>query len=125
MVGAPTTTDEREQVFLFMDEQQKRELWGFIAWYKRLYEDVKGYQHPYLKPEQIDRICECLHAAKIEYELDLEQLQAMAEGFIGTVKKSDHNLNHFATPGMLDIRYLANVYQREKKEKRRASHDPR
>lgn len=44
-----------------------------------------------------------------ENELDVEALKDMAYAFFDNVD-SDHNINHFATPGILENRFYEAVY---------------
>lgn len=81
----------------------------FIEWYFNYYLVSKGTPHPYLKLEQIHRVHDCLIDFCAEYDLTPDCLQPMAESFFCEVK-SNHNINHFATPGILEIRYYATLY---------------
>lgn len=56
-----------------------------------------GESHPPLKKTQYKKVATILEQYS---ELGLHE---MAEQFFNTVKKSDYNINHFATTGMLDI----------------------
>lgn len=78
----------------------------FINWYKAYYQAVKGKQHPYLKKEQFERVYSTLESYCNTNSVDIEQLEVMAESFFHRVKQTDHNINHFANDGVLDIRFF-------------------
>lgn len=77
----------------------------FIKYYYNLYAICKGYPHPHLKQDQVQRISRCLQDFVSEHCLDGEDLEAMAITFFESNIQSDHNLNHFATYGILENRY--------------------
>lgn len=90
-------------------EERNAEIAGFIDWYFRLYWDTYGDDHPNIKSQQRIRVTETLAAFIEENDLDTDALQEMAYAFFENVD-SDHNINHFATPGILENRYYEAVY---------------
>lgn len=82
---------------------------AFIEWYFQLYADVYGVAHPNIKSRQRIRVTNTLAAFINENELDVEALKDMAYAFFDNVD-SDHNINHFATPGILENRFYEAVY---------------
>lgn len=76
----------------------------FICWYRDLYREKLGKEHPRLKKEQIQRIYETLNSFCDFHSIDSEYLEAMAISFFRHVKDTDFNLNHFATDGILEMR---------------------
>lgn len=90
-------------------ESCNEEVSGFIDWYFRLYEDTYGECHPNIKSKQRVRVTETLAAFIDENGLDTDALQDMAYTFFDNVD-CDHNINLFATPGMLVNRYYESCY---------------
>jgi hypothetical protein len=81
------------------DSNYKDAIEDVLVTYYRFYEHYTGKKHPILKTEQLERIY---------YELELaigchDDLDDMIEHFFLNVKKTDFNVNHFATSGMLEI----------------------
>lgn len=69
----------------------------FLEEYYSYYERYKGKKHHKLKREQLERIYEEL--ATLEEEREVTDI--IIEAFFETVHDSDHNINHFATEGMI------------------------
>lgn len=83
---------------------------AFIEWYYALYMEMRSEVHPRIKPQQEKRVTEELTTFLDDHvEVDIEGLQDMARDFFGTVDSNDWRINHFATPGILEMRYY-NVY---------------
>lgn len=84
---------------------------AFIEWYYGLYKTQRGKKHPSIKPQQKDRVIEELTNFLNEQPgVDTEGLQDMARDFFENVDSNDWNINHFATPGILENRFY-NVYR--------------
>lgn len=90
-------------------EISNEEVSGFIDWYFRLYEDTYGVEHPNIKSKQRVRVTETLAAFIDENGLDADALKEIAYAFFDNVD-CDHNINLFATPGMLENRYYESCY---------------
>lgn len=83
---------------------------AFIEWYYALYMAILGVQHPRIKPQQEKRVAEELTTFLNDHvDVDAEGLQDMARDFFYTADSNDWRINHFATPGILEIRYY-NVF---------------
>ena len=91
-------------------EKPNKEISEFIGWYFSLYWDTYGEAHPNIKSEQRIRVTETLAAFVSENDLDTEALQEMAYAFFNNVECTDHNINHFATYGILVNRYFESCY---------------
>lgn len=83
---------------------------AFIDWYFKLYWDTYGEDHPNIKSQQRIRVTETLVAFMDQNGLDEGALQEMAYAFFNNVECSDHNINHFATYGILENRYYESCY---------------
>ena len=83
---------------------------SFIDWYFKLYWDTYGEDHPNIKSQQRIRVTEALAAFMDQNGLDECALQEMAYAFFNNVECSDHNINHFATYGILENRYYESCY---------------
>ena len=81
----------------------------FIKWYFDYYDQVFGEPHPKIKSAQKVRVHDTLKAFCEENFVDEEGLQVMADAFFN-VQNSDHNINHFATEGILKNRYYEALY---------------
>lgn len=90
-------------------EPPNEEISGFINWYFARYMEHYGEPHPNIKSQQRIRVTETLEAFIDENGLDVECLQEMAHAFFDNVD-SDHNINHFATSGILENRYYEAIY---------------
>lgn len=91
-------------------EQPNEEISEFIDWYFRQYLETYGEEHPNIKSQQRIRVTETLATFIGENCLDVECLQEMAFAFFDNVKYSDHNINHFATYGILENRFYEAIY---------------
>lgn len=81
------------------------EIYDFMRQYTfEIYPRYKGREHPRLKNKQLQKIHDLLLSFSHEQSLSTEELCLMAESFIENVHDSDHNLNHFATEGILQNR---------------------
>lgn len=83
---------------------------AFIDWYFKLYWDTYGEDHPNIKSQQRIRVTETLAEFMDQNGLDEGALQEMAYAFFDNVECSDHNINHFATYGILENRYYESCY---------------
>lgn len=114
-----TNTESKMYNGRFSDEQATsefsfdQEFLSFIDWYKEYYHWTYGKHHPNLKAAQLWRVHEELRNWCIENDCNPEEhLQPMAKSFFAKVEDSDHNINHFATRGILDIRFFdCGLYQ--------------
>lgn len=91
-------------------EPLNEEVSGFIDWYFALYMEYYGEPHPNIKSQQRIRVTEILAAFMDENCLDIDALQEMAYAFFDNVEHSDHNINHFATYGILENRYYEAIF---------------
>lgn len=82
----------------------------FIDWYFKLYSEYYEEPHPKIKSKQRIRVTEMLATFMDENGLDEGALQEMAYAFFDNVENTDHNINHFATSGILENRYYEAVY---------------
>ena len=85
---------------------------AFIDWYYALYMEIRGEEHPNIKPQQRTRVIDELSkflTTDNGVGVDTDGLHAMAEDFFYTADSNDWRINHFATPGVLEMRYY-NVY---------------
>ena len=91
------------------------EILFFCNWYRKVaYPQFKnGAQHPFLKLDQQRRIHDTLEEFCQSFYCDYHALQKMAVSFFERVERSDHNLNHFATPGLLEVRFYDVAYYGE------------
>lgn len=81
----------------------------FINWYFQVYKDYHREPHPNIKSKQRVRITETLATFLDENCLEIDALQEMAYAFFDNVD-CDHNINLFATSGMLENRYYESCY---------------
>lgn len=85
------------------------EISGFIEWYFALYEKIEEHMHPPIKSRQLVRVHDVLKGFCDENEVDIEGLKDMADNFF-YVAASDHNINHFATAGILENRFYETLF---------------
>lgn len=90
-------------------EHRNEDIAYFIEWYFDLYQARYGVEHPNIKSQQKVRVTNVLSNFMEENDLDIEALQDMANAFFDNVD-SDHNINHFATSGILENRFYEAVY---------------
>lgn len=81
----------------------------FIEWYFGEYQNEHGVPHPNIKSQQKIRVVKTLDAFLAENGLDVDALQEMAYAFFDNVD-CDHNINLFATSGILKNRYYEALY---------------
>ena len=91
-------------------EPPNKEISAFIDWYFERYTEYYDEPHPNIKSQQKIRVTETLAAFIDENGLDADCLQEMAYAFFDNVEYTDHNINHFATNGILENRYYEAVY---------------
>lgn len=70
-----------------------------LTTYYAMYLERKKEEHPKLKRDQLQRIYEWMERVILDYG----DIDDMIEEFFNTVKKTDHNINHFCTDGMIQI----------------------
>ena len=87
----------------------------FLAWYGRLYKLFKKKEHPRLTEAQIRKVHDNLFYYYGDYSnkdnADMDALKSSAIIYFRNVKKCDHNINHFATDGILEMRGYEWPYQ--------------
>lgn len=91
-------------------EPSNKEISAFIDWYFERYTEYYDKPHPNIKSQQKIRVTETLAAFIDENGLDVDHLQEMAYAFFDNVEYTDHNINHFATHGILANRYYEVIY---------------
>jgi DNA-binding Lrp family transcriptional regulator len=74
----------------------------FIEIYCELYEKHEGKEHPNIKEEQAIKALEVISASTIS-EYDDEAQRLMIQDYLLTVK-GDHNINHFISGDIIDLR---------------------
>ena len=75
-----------------------------INYYYKLYRRLKGQKHPRLKASQNERVtCEISKMMMEGYLMDFEEMKSMVKRHFRRSIRTDHNINHFATPGILEI----------------------
>ena len=72
-----------------------------IGYYFRKYKQYKRKEHPKLKPVQLKTVMEQIEYAMNEYGLEYENLVDMIDHHFIRGIKTDYNINHFATEGIL------------------------
>ena len=89
---------------------KKRNDWfdDYIEWYFDLYKDQTGRQHPRLKLAQMQKVKDSLVGFCEDNEGADSLLYDMAEDFFKSVKKTDYNINHFVSEGILENRLYRN-----------------
>ena len=88
-----------------------KEIQDFIYWYmKKLYPEYYEGQHSFIVHNQFKRCHDVLESFMEQNDINTTDLKDMAESFFENVKNSDHNINHFCTPGVLKMRY-AEVFE--------------
>lgn len=80
----------------------------YIEWYFDLYKDQTGRQHPRLKLTQMQKVKDSIVGFCEENEGADSLLYDMAEDFFKSVKKTDYNINHFVSEGILENRLYRN-----------------
>lgn len=86
------------------------EISAFVDWYFDCFMYTFGYNHPNIKAAQKRRIVQTLDEFATQNDLDIDALKEMATAFFDNVENSDHNINHFATHGILENRYYEAIY---------------
>ena len=78
----------------------------FINWYRTgLYPQYYDQEHPALKLEQLHSVHGTLLSFRQEYDIGFDGLCEMARSFMERVESNDHNINHFVSGDMLEIRF--------------------
>lgn len=97
--GAP---DRRTSLFLdSWDGEERDVIEDCISYYRAVYKRRKGREHPRLKQSQLTRIYDTLEAMISENALDEDGLHEMVDRHWKRGMKTDGNINHFATEGVL------------------------
>ena len=81
-----------------------------IGYYLDKYKRVKRRSHPALKRNQLQRVSETLDAFINEWSLSEQSLSDMIDRFFDSNIDTDHNINHFATEGILQNRMYEVAY---------------
>lgn len=82
-----------------------------INYYFKTYRAHTGKPHPDLKPEQRQRVIAELAAFGAEYGMgNLQQIRIIIDYHFQRKLKTDYNINHFATPGILKNLYFKKLY---------------
>ncbi len=108
-------TGSKEEFFSFLPTEvpavkiRDGDVKDFIEWYFQLYEETYMHPHPNLKSSQNVRVSSVLSEFINENNLEIDDLKEMACAFFDNVE-SDHNINHFATPKILENRYYEAIY---------------
>lgn len=76
----------------------------FYSWYHSMYALFHNVPHPQIKKEQKERVEQTLMEFAAEHNLEVRDLKHLATLFFNSVRKTDHNINHFATKGILENR---------------------
>ena len=74
-----------------------------INYYYKLYRRLKGHKHPRLKASQNERVMREITKMMEYYLWDFEEMKSMVKRHFRRSIRTDHNINHFATPGILEI----------------------
>lgn len=83
----------------------------FYRWYvAKCYPHYKKVEHPRLKKPQRDRVLDALDNFISDTGIDISGLGDMANQYFKTVKDCDHNINHFATEGIMQNRFYEVAY---------------
>lgn len=72
-----------------------------INYYLKQYQALKGKPHPNLKPEQWTRVVAELESFNSDWSLDSRDYKRMIDYHFQRGVKTDYNINHFATEGIL------------------------
>lgn len=75
-----------------------------------LYVQKTNKRHPYLKPEQYKRVYDSLDNFCQETGIGYDELITLMCAFLNSRIKSDWNINHFATDGILLNRFYEELY---------------
>lgn len=87
------------------------ELKGVISYYFKAYREHKGEPHPDLKVEQWQRVVADLEAFCDEYGVsDFQDFQTIIDYHFQRKLKTDYNINHFATHGILENLYYKKLW---------------
>lgn len=82
----------------------------FVNYYYKLYEHYQDTPHPNLKATQKKKVHDTLKAFVDYNTISIQELAEMAKSFFENVRDSDHNINHFATDGILEVRFYDALY---------------
>ncbi len=94
-----------------LNQRFNRECVEFYDWYvSKCYPHYKKCAHPRLKKAQREAVLESLQSFVADSDVDLEGLGEMANQYFKTVKNCDHNINHFATEGIMQNRFYEVCY---------------
>lgn len=82
-----------------------------ISYYFLAYREHKGESHPDLKAEQWQRVFKELEVFCDEYDVsNLQDFQTMIDYHFQRKIRTDYNINHFATKGILENLYYKKLY---------------
>ena len=72
-----------------------------VTYYYRLYRRSKGHKHPRLKSAQTERVRREISAFMEDCLFDFEDMKPVIKRHFKRPIKTDYNINHFATSGIL------------------------
>ena len=79
---------------------------SIIKYYLESYEECFGKKHPKLRKEQWERVEKEINEFNEAYFTDLEDMRIVVDQhFESDTLNTDYNINHFATPGIMEINY--------------------
>ena len=82
-----------------------------ILYYLKAYQKHKGKPHPNLRPKQWQRVIDKSESfCDGEYNLDFNDFQLMIDYHFQRKLKTDYNINHFATQGILANLFYKKLY---------------
>jgi hypothetical protein len=83
------------------NKEVNKEVHETIGYYLCKYKQEKRKEHPRLKPVQLKTVIEQIEYAMSEYALDYGNMVDMIDHHFTRRIKTDYNINHFATEGIL------------------------
>lgn len=78
-----------------------KKLRHIVRYYLKRYLEFKGYPHPNLKPDQWNRVVATLESFDSDWCLSLSAYKHMIDYHFERKLKTDYNINHFTTEGIL------------------------
>lgn len=105
------TSKENNDHFLTEIGNLSDSLKEIISYYFKVYREQTGEPHPGLKPEQWQRVAAELEAFSDEFGVtDSQDFQTMINYHFQRKLKTDYNINHFATRGILENLFYKKLY---------------
>ena len=81
-----------------------------IKYYFQAYKRKTKHDHPHLKSQQYKRVAEEIGAFARELDFDKVKLKKIINGHFKRKIKTDFNINHFATPEILQNLFYTEIY---------------